>query len=807
MVFTPPFRVSLFAIVFLLALTSAVHAQPSVSKDKFFVFVGMGHSNMAGRSKQYDTQTHPRCWMYKDGKWKLAKEIVQGWGGGPAMPFLKKLAALYPDYHFGWIGTAASSLMIRDYHRGKSRYNTALNLAKKAQNVGTVAGVLTMLGMQEGRQSKSTESTARSVCEDFQKLITDFRADIGIGDLPLLVGRYEESSERYLSGGSDAKWADIVIREIREVPSKVSRCKVIESDGPYDDDHHFNYTGHKRWSETAANLIKNNGYLPQPGPSDDTPPTVPSGLQATDVTYNSVSLSWNASTDDATGVEEYEVYRGTTRIGATSSTSYTATALAPSTEYAFKVRAVDGAGNASAFSNAVTVTTSELTDNDPPTTPTGLSSPAQTINSIELTWDASTDNIGISGYEVFLDGELRAHVSGTSTTVHNLSPATQYAVTLRAEDVGGNVSPFSGALNVSTREPSYATLPLKVNIGGPAAQGFAADKEWADGQDHGYLGTPAATWWGRTHTDEWRPTDGTELDTVYQYVRHDGNWGYRVAVPPGYYTVTMLFAEYWRDADGTRVFEVRLNGNTIPQSPIDIYAAAGQATAYDITWTGVVPDGLLSIDVEGLTSNGMMNGLVVEKTPAYEITYPTGGETFTVGQQITITWNTNPLIDNAVVEVSPNDGENWVKLVENSIAPDDPDWENFPFTIPSELDGLAFAGSANCLVRIRDYDNLNHVRLAAPFSVAPAAVNGIGAALDGHRPLRVAARGDGLSVRWAGREDLTVNIVATDGRLVAQAAGDSRGVCNLRLPTWSAGIYLVRIESEGASIERRLIRH
>lgn len=801
------FQAPLLAAALLAALTGSALSQPNVPKDKFFVFVGMGHSNMAGRSKQYDTQTHSRCWMYKDGKWQLAKEIVQGWGGGPAMPFLKKLAALYPDYHFGWIGTAASSLMIRDYHRGKSRYNTALSLARKAQDVGTVAGVLTMLGMQEGRESKSTESIARAVCEDFQKLISDFRADIGIGDLPLLVGRYEESSERYLAGGSDAKWADIVIREIREVPSKVARCKVIESDGPYDDDHHFNYNGHKRWSETAANLIKNNGYLPQPGPSDDTPPTAPSDLRVTAKTYNSVSLSWSASTDAGTGVEEYEVYRGSERIGATATTSYTATGLASSTSYTFKVRAVDGAGNASSFSNTVTVSTDDLTDNEPPTAPTALSSPGQTINSIDLSWTASTDNMGLSGYEVYLNDELKATVSGTSTTLHSLSPATSYTVKVRAEDVAGNFSPFSSVLNVSTREPSYAALPLKVNIGGPAAQGFVADQEWVDGLDHGYIGTPAATWWGRTHNDEWRPTDGTDLDTVYQYVRHDANWGYRIAVPPGYYTVTMLFAEYWRTADGTRVFEVRLNGNTVPESPVDIYQTVGQATAYDITWSGVVPDGLLSIDIEGLTSNGMMNGLIVEKTPAYEITYPTGGETFTVDQQITITWTTNPVVDNAVIEVSPNDGENWIKLVENSIAPDDPRWESFPFTIPSELEGHSFAGSANCLVRIRDYDGLNYVQMATPFSVAAGAVNGIAAAVGGSRPLVIAARRDGLSVRWEKRANLTVSILGADGRVVARSRADSRGVCDMQLPCWSPGVYLVRIESGEASIERRLIRN
>lgn len=794
----------LFLLTILLTFTTVL-AQPDVPKDRFFVFVGMGHSNMAGRSKEYDTETHPRCWMYKDGSWKLAKEVIQGWGGGPAMPFLKKLAALYPDYHFGWIGTAASSLMIRDYHRGHSRYSTALNLAREAQSVGTVAGVLTMLGMQEGRESKSTEAIARSVCEDFETLITQFRDDIGIDNLPLLVGRYEEHSERYLSGGSDARWADIVIDEIRQVPSQVTRAKVIESDGPFDDDHHFNYTGHKRWSELAANLIKNNGYLTLPGPTDDTPPSAPGNLQATSVTYNSVSLSWSASTDDV-GVTGYDVYRGSTEIAAVTGTSHTASGLSPSTGYSFTVRARDDAGNVSSPSAALDITTEALVDNTPPSPPTGLALVSATVSSLEVSWAASSDNIEVAGYDVYVDGVKRASVSGTGTTLHGLDPSTAYTITVQAKDIAGNLSPFSAPLPLSTTDPHYASLPLKVNLGGPAAQGYVADKAWVAGSDHGFTGEPAATWYGRTHSDEWVPTAGTDLDTVYQYVRHDGGaWGYRVSVPPGYYRVTMQFAEYWRNAVGGRVFNLYINENQLPESPVDVFEQVGGATAYTVIWTGVLTDGQLALDFESVTSNAMMNGLVVEPVPPYQITYPSGGEQFTVGQQITIAWQTIPMLDNAIVELTPDQGETWHTLHENSIAPDDPRWEAFPLTIPSTLNGQSLVSSF-CLVRIRDYDNLNIVQLAAPFAIT----GGDAVALDAHltavhHPLQLTLQRQVLHVRWPGHAGTAVTVLDARGRLVGTSTLTGTGGS---VPLKGAhGVLCVRLDGAAGRVVRRVMRY
>nr|BAA36460.1 chitinase A [Xanthomonas sp. AK] len=93
-------------------------------------------------------------------------------------------------------------------------------------------------------------------------------------------------------------------------------------------------------TSAAANITVSPGTTP-----DTTAPSVPSGLVATSVTSSSVDLSWNASTDNegGSGVAGYDVYRNGTLVGSPAGTSFSATGLAASTAYAFRVRARDNA--------------------------------------------------------------------------------------------------------------------------------------------------------------------------------------------------------------------------------------------------------------------------------------------------------------------------------------------------------------------------------------------------------------------------------------------------------------------------------
>lgn len=100
------------------------------------------------------------------------------------------------------------------------------------------------------------------------------------------------------------------------------------------------------------------------GGSDTQAPTAPTGLTSPSKTSTTVNLSWTASTDNV-GVTGYDVYRGgTTLVGSTTgATSLTATGLTANTAYSFTVKAKDAAGNVSAASNALSVTTSAATAN------------------------------------------------------------------------------------------------------------------------------------------------------------------------------------------------------------------------------------------------------------------------------------------------------------------------------------------------------------------------------------------------------------------------------------------------------------
>ncbi|WP_164472811.1 DUF4832 domain-containing protein [Cohnella candidum] len=85
-------------------------------------------------------------------------------------------------------------------------------------------------------------------------------------------------------------------------------------------------------------------------------PSVPSNVAVTATTASSITLDWSASTDNV-GVTGYEVYRGGTYVGTSTTTAFTDTGLSSGTSYSYTVKAKDAAGNVSAASSAVTGTT------------------------------------------------------------------------------------------------------------------------------------------------------------------------------------------------------------------------------------------------------------------------------------------------------------------------------------------------------------------------------------------------------------------------------------------------------------------
>lgn len=104
------------------------------------------------------------------------------------------------------------------------------------------------------------------------------------------------------------------------------------------------------------------------------------------------------------------------------------------------------------------------TDTQAPTAPTGLTSTATTSNSVSLSWTAATDNVRVTGYDVYR-GTAKvnpAPVSGTTYQDTGLTPATAYRYTVRARDAAGNVSEPSAALTVTTASADTPTGAVKV---------------------------------------------------------------------------------------------------------------------------------------------------------------------------------------------------------------------------------------------------------------------------------------------------------------------------------------------------------
>ena len=330
-------------------------------------------------------------------------------------------------------------------------------------------------------------------------------------------------------------------------------------------------------------------------PADTTAPSTPT-LSASGTTQTSTNLSWTAATDNV-GVTGYDVYRGTTLLTTVTGTTYTATGLTASTSYSFSVKAKDAAGNVSASSNTVTITTLPATttsyctaqgnntaderigrvqigtinnastgtagyedftnlstnlskgttytititptwtgtvysegygvwidynnDNDfddagelvwskaastttpvsgsfsipttassgatrmrvamryntipaacgafdygqvedytvnltttaadttAPSTPT-LSASGTTQTSTNLSWTAATDNVGVTGYDVYQGATLLTTVTGTTYNVTGLTASTAYSFTVKAKDAAGNLSASSNTVSVTT---------------------------------------------------------------------------------------------------------------------------------------------------------------------------------------------------------------------------------------------------------------------------------------------------------------------------------------------------------------------
>ncbi|RTY67748.1 endonuclease [Flavobacterium sp. LB2P53] len=96
-------------------------------------------------------------------------------------------------------------------------------------------------------------------------------------------------------------------------------------------------------------------------------------------------------------------------------------------------------------------------DAQAPTTPTNLVASGTTSNSVSLNWTASSDNSGVTGYNVYMNSALKTTTTGTTTTITGLTASTAYSFFVKAKDAAGNISGPSNTVNVTTAAASGST--------------------------------------------------------------------------------------------------------------------------------------------------------------------------------------------------------------------------------------------------------------------------------------------------------------------------------------------------------------
>ncbi len=89
-------------------------------------------------------------------------------------------------------------------------------------------------------------------------------------------------------------------------------------------------------------------------------------------------------------------------------------------------------------------------DTQAPTTPAGLTVTGTTASSASLSWSPSSDNVGVTGYDVYRGGQLAGTATGTSFTDTGLAASTAYTYTVKARDAAGNVSAASSPVTATT---------------------------------------------------------------------------------------------------------------------------------------------------------------------------------------------------------------------------------------------------------------------------------------------------------------------------------------------------------------------
>lgn len=363
-------------------------------------------------------------------------------------------------------------------------------------------------------------------------------------------------------------------------------------------------------------------------------PQAPNEVQAFPLSKTEISITWTVDTENIDGVElyrrldisdDYELIA----VLAPGTIAYEDQNLIPGQKYLYSLRTINANG-ASSLSEESDATTDS--DKILPTVPLNLAVVGTTANSVTLTWEESTDDIGVARYDIYQNGSKALTTTETYLTIYQLSSSSIYQFNVVAVDQAGNnspmsnrviVSPVASGLNFKYYEGSWTSLPDFNNLT-PVAQGYSDFPDLSERLQNDNFGF---IWEGKIQIPdgvtafETVSDDGSKLyiggyDETYLVVNNDGlhgavgqsgstiaGTGESIAsLTPGSYDIAMTFFErtggqrfeaYWY-IDGDRELipsSAYSETMVIPDeeilSPEDFTALSISTSEIALNWTDV----------------------------------------------------------------------------------------------------------------------------------------------------------------------------------------------------------------------------
>jgi len=281
--------------------------------------------------------------------------------------------------------------------------------------------------------------------------------------------------------------------------------------------------------------------------------------------------------------------------------------LPPATLLSQEQSAVSAANQAAAYSGTGTGYYSSIVtvpDKTPPTAPTGLTGVSGNPTTVYLTWNASTDNVGVAGYYVFRNGVNVATTGPADYQDTGVTEATTYTYAVQAFDLGGNVSPSSQSISVTSADVTPPTTPT--NVAATAASCQKVTVTWSPSTDNESVNS-YTVYWGMSPASLTQA--GKTAGTTTSYT------SYPLSASTTYYYAVMATDKSGNSS--TLSATVPVTTFAPPAAPASVTATALATTKVSVAWSASASGGLpvqYYHVYRGLTSSGMTQVGVTSNT-------------------------------------------------------------------------------------------------------------------------------------------------------------------------------------------------